>query len=59
MIKQEKVDLQEKIDKAIQFYEENKQKCVMGTLGNGKFIIDYYLPAHLSKKLIDILKGID
>lgn len=25
----------------------------------GKFKIDYYLPAHLSKKLIDILKGTD
>ena len=59
MIKQEKDNSQEKIDKAIQFYEENKQECVIGILENGKFKIDYYLPAHLSKKLIDILKGID
>lgn len=59
MIRRVKDNLQEKIDKAIQFYEENKQECVIGILEKGKFKIDYYLPAHLSKKLIDILKGTD
>lgn len=46
----------ETIDKAIVFYENNKQECVIGRTGEGKLRKDYYLPAHLSKTLIDILK---
>ena len=48
----------EAIDKAIAFYENNKQECVIGRTGEGKLRKDYYLPAHLSKTLIDILKEV-
>lgn len=48
----------EVIDKAIDFYENNKQECVIGRTREGKLRKDYYLPAHLSKTLIDILKGV-
>ncbi len=41
---------------AIAFYENNKQECVIGRTEEGKLRRDYYLPAHLSKTLIDILK---
>lgn len=49
---------QEVIDKAIEFYENNEQECVIGRTGEGKLRKDYYLPAHLSKTLIDILKEV-
>lgn len=48
----------EVIDKAIAFYENNKQECVIGRTVEGKLRKDYYLPAHLSKTLIDILKEV-
>lgn len=48
----------ELIDKAIAFYENNKQECVIGRTVEGKLRKDYYLPAHLSKTLIDILKEV-
>lgn len=48
----------EVIDKAIAFYENNKQECVIGRTGEGKLRKDYYLPAHLSKTLINILKEV-
>ena len=46
------------IDKAIEFYENNEQECVIGRTGEGKLRKDYYLPAHLSKTLINILKEV-
>lgn len=46
----------EKIDKAIEYYEKNKQETVIGRNKDGKLIKDYYLPAHLSVNLIKILK---
>lgn len=49
---------QEVIDRAIAFYEKNKQECVIGRTGEGKLRKDYYLPAHLSKTLINILKEV-
>lgn len=48
----------EVIDKAIEFYENNEQECVIGRTGEGKLRKDYYLPAHLSKTLINILKEV-
>ena len=48
----------EVIDKAIVYYETYKQECVIGRTGEGKLRKDYYLPAHLSKTLIDILKEV-
>lgn len=48
----------EVINKAIEFYENNKQECVVGRNEEGKLIKKYYLPAHLSKPLIDILKEV-
>lgn len=50
---------QEIINKAIDFYEIYKQECVTGRTRDERLIRDYYLPAHLSKKLIEILKGDD
>ena len=49
---------QEVINKAIEFYENNKQECVVGRNEEGNLIKKYYLPAHLSKLLIDILKEV-
>ena len=49
--------LNDKINKAIDFYETYKQECVIGRTRDERLIKDYYLPAHLSKKLINILKG--
>lgn len=46
----------EVIDKAIDFYETYKQECVIGRTRDEKLIKDYYLPAQLSKDLIEILK---
>lgn len=46
------------IDKTINFYETHKEKCVVNRDKNGKLIIDYYLPAHLSHDLLDILKEV-
>lgn len=51
------IDYKARIDKAIEFYNTYKQECVMGRTKEGKLIKKYYLPAHLSKKLIDIIKG--
>lgn len=48
----------EVINKAIEFYENNKQECVVGRNEEGKLIKKYYLPAHLSKPLIDILNEV-
>ena len=47
----------EVINKAIDFYETYKQECVIGRTRDGKLIKDYYLPAQLSKDLIEILTG--
>lgn len=49
--------LNDKINKAIDFYETYKQECVIGRTKDEKLIKDYYLPAQLSKDLIKILKG--
>lgn len=50
-------ELNDKINKAIDFYETYKQECVIGRTRDGKLIKDYYLPAQLTKKLVEILKG--
>lgn len=50
-------NLNNRINKVIDFYETYKQECVIGRTRDEKLIKDYYLPAHLSKKLIEILKG--
>lgn len=50
-------DLNNRINKAIDFYETYKQECVIGRTKDEKLIKDYYLPARLSKDLIKILKG--
>ena len=50
-------ELNDKINKAIDFYEAYKQECVIGRTRDEKLIKDYYLPAQLSKDLIKILKG--
>lgn len=52
-------ELSDKINKAIDFYETYKQECVIGRTRDERLIKDYYLPAQLSKKLIEILKGDD
>ena len=56
--KEESQKQKEVIDKAIEFYENNKQECVVGRNEEGKLIKKYYLPAHLSKPLIDILNEV-
>lgn len=53
----ENQELNDKINKAIDFYETHKQECVIGRTRDERLIKDYYLPAQLSKKLIEILKG--
>lgn len=53
----ENQELNDKINKAIDFYETYKQECVIGRTRDERLIKDYYLPARLSKKLIEILKG--
>ena len=53
----ENQELNDKINKAIDFYETYKQECVIGRTRDEKLIKDYYLPAQLSKDLIKILKG--
>lgn len=50
--------LKQAINKAILFYENNEQECVIGRTGEGKLRKERYLPAHLSKTLIDILKEV-
>lgn len=50
-------DLDERINKAIEYYETYKQECVIGRNKDEKLIKDYYLPAQCSKKLMEILKG--
>lgn len=50
-------DLQQRIDKAIRYFEINKQECVIGRNKDGKLIKDYYLPSQLTPKIIKILKG--
>ena len=57
-LQQENKKQKEVIDRAIAFYENNKQECVIGRTGEGKLRKDYYLPAHLSKTLINILKEV-
>ena len=49
-------DLQNRIDKAIKYYELNQQECVIGRNKDDKLIKEYYLPAQCSKKMLDILK---
>ena len=49
-------ELNDKINKAIDFYETYKQECVIGRTRDGRLIKDYYLPAQLSKDLIKIIK---
>lgn len=49
-------DLQNRIDKAIKYYEANQQECVIGRNKDDKLIKEYYLPAQCSKKMLDILK---
>lgn len=51
-------ELSDKINKAIDFYETYKQECVIGRTKDERLIKDYYLPAKLSKKLIEILKEV-
>lgn len=51
------VDYKARIDKAIKFYNTYKQECVIGRTKEEELIKEYYLPAHFSKDLIDILKG--
>lgn len=46
------------VNKAINFYEIHKEKCVVNRDKNGKLKTDYYLPAHLSHDLLDILKEV-
>jgi hypothetical protein len=53
----ENQELNDKINKAIDFYETYKQECVIGRTKDERLIKDYYLPARLSKDLIKILKG--
>jgi len=57
MLLEENNDLKQKIHMAIMFYETHKQECVIGRTRDERLIKDYYLPARLSKKLIEILKG--
>lgn len=45
-----------KIDKAIEYYETHQQECVIGRNKNDKLIREYYLPAQCSKKLYEFLK---
>lgn len=49
-------NLQNRIDKAIEYYESNQQECVIGRNEDDKLIKEYYLPAQCSKKMLDILK---
>ena len=49
-------DLQNRIDRAIKYYESNQQECVIGRNKDDKLIKEYYLPAQCSKKMLDILK---
>ena len=49
-------DLQNRIDKAIKYYELNQQECLIGRNKDEKLIKEYYLPAQCSKKMLDILK---
>lgn len=49
-------DLQNRINKAIKYYEANQQECVIGRNKDDKLIKEYYLPAQCSKKMLDILK---
>ena len=55
-LEQENERLKDKINMAIEYYEENQQECVIGRNKDEKLIKDYYLPAQCSKKLLDILK---
>lgn len=55
-LQKENQQLNDKINKAIDFYETYKQECVIGRTSDEKLIKDYYLPAQLSKDLIKILK---
>lgn len=57
-LQQENKYLREVIDKAIAFYESNKQECVIGRTRDERLIKRYYLPSQLSKALIDILKEV-
>lgn len=50
-------DLQQRIDKAIRYFEINKQECIIGRNKDDKLIKDYYLPSQLTPKIIKILKG--
>lgn len=56
MLNEKNNSLQERINKAIEYYETYKQEVVIGRNKDEKLIKDYYLPAQCSKKLIEILK---
>lgn len=57
-LEQEVKKQKEVLANAIAFYENNKQECVIGRTEEGKLRKDYYLPARLSKTLIDKLKEV-
>lgn len=50
------INLQSKIDKAIEYYETHQQECIIGRNKDDKLIKNYYLPAQCSKKLYEFLK---
>lgn len=50
-------NLQQRIDKAIEYYKMHQQECVIGRNKDDKLIKDYYLPARCSKVLLNILEG--
>lgn len=55
-LKKENQQLKDRINKVIEYYEANKQECVIGRNKDDKLIRDYYLPAQYSKKILEILK---
>ena len=56
VLQQENARLKDKINMAIEYYEANKQECVIGRNKDDKLIKEYYIPAQCSKKMLDILK---
>lgn len=58
MLLEENDKLKQKIHMALMFYETHKQECVIGRDRDEELTKGYYLPAQLSNKLIEILKGV-
>ena len=58
-MEKENKELQQRIDKAIEYYKMHQQECVIGRNKDDKLIKDYYLPARFSKVLLNILEGKD